>query len=399
MSDYEVHFFNDVRLSGRKTNVLTRKEMVNALANLGELDKVIVHCVVSSSNEKKELVEELEKGKISLKPVYLPGFSDRLSEKSMFGKAYKVLVLNRLLGLIYFWRIVADFGDSTNYVWGLQPTIATLLSNYISQNSFILELDDYMFGHDGLKDFIYVKAAISASKVSTVSQQTKKDLVGRNIDPNKIEVLPNTANPNDFNVDKNEEEIRAELDLPAGKILITYTGSLYDWKGVETLIEAGQHFRSEEVEILIIGGDQENINKYRKMVENRDLEETVSIIGYISRKKIPMYQNASDVLVAPNSSETEKSVFYTSPVKLKEYMVSGTPVVASELPSIQEEASKEEIFYFEPDNSTDLADKINKVRENPGLAARKSQKARENAAKYSWGDRARKLFEDLLNLD
>ena len=396
MSDYEVQFFNDVRLSGRKTNVLTRKEMVNAFAKLEDLDKVKVHCVVSSTNEKKKLVEELETDKISLEPIYLPGFSDRLSDKSIFGKAYKVLVLNRLLEAIYFWRLLKGFGGSTNYIWGLQPTIATLLSYYIVQNRFILELDDHMFGHDILKDFIYVKAASSASKVSTVSQQTKKDLVERNVDPSKVEALPNTVNPDEFSIDKKEEDIRAELDLSTEKFLVGYTGSLYDWKGVETLIEAGEHFQSEEVKILIIGGAQENIKKYREMVKDRQLEETVSVIGYISREKVPMYQNASDVLIVPNSSETEKSVSYTSPVKLREYMVSGTPIVASKLPSIQEAASEDEIFYFEPDNSKDLVAKINKVRENPRLAENKSEKARENAFEYTWKDRARKLFEDVL---
>jgi len=395
MSDYQVHFFNDVRLSGRKTNVFTRKEMIRAFANLEELDKVIVHCVVSSSKEKNQLVKELETDKISLKPVYLPGFSDRLSEKSIVGRMYKVLVLNRLLDFIYFWRLLKGFRYSTNYIWGLQPTIATILSGYVSQNSFILEFDDYMFENDVLKDFIYLKAASSALKVSTVSQQTKKDLVEKNIDPDKIEVLPNAVNPGEFSIDKKEEEIRAELAMPTEKFIVTYTGHLYDWKGVETLIEARRHFQSEEVKILIIGGNQENIEKYRKMVNDRDLEETISIIGYVSRKKIPMYQKASDVLVVPNSSETEKSVMYTSPVKLKEYMMSGTPVIASKLPSIQELSSDKEIFYFEPDNSGDLVSKINKIRENPGLAAEKSEKARK-AITYTWKDRAKKLFEDVF---
>lgn len=396
MTDKEIHFFNDTRLVGRKTNVLTRKEMVKGFADVDELEKVVVHYVAPSKSERTETMRELETDKIIPRPVYLPGFANQKVENNLVWFMYKVLVLNRLLEVIYFWRFIKEARNSISYIWGLQPSVSSVLSNYIASNPVVLELDDYMFGEDRLTDFVYLKAASSALKISTVSEQTKKDLIKRNVAPEKISVLPNAVNFEKFNLDQEKKEVRKELDISLEKFVVTYTGHLYDWKGVENLIDAVEYLESVNLEILLIGGKQEDIERYREKVKDRGLEEDISVVGYVSREKIPKYQNASDVLVAPNTSKTEKSKKYTSPVKLREYMASSTPVVASKLPSIQEVTGEEEVFYFEPDNPESLAEKINLVRENSERAAEKSEKALEKVKEYSWKDRAEKILEDVF---
>jgi glycosyltransferase involved in cell wall biosynthesis len=52
--------------------------------------------------------------------------------------------------------------------------------------------------------------------------------------------------------------------------------------------------------------------------------------------------------------------FYTSPLKLFEYMASRRPIVASNLPSLMEILEdKKNSILFEADNERDLAEKIN----------------------------------------
>lgn len=395
MEKRTLHFFNDVRLSGKKTNVLTRKEMIRAFGEIDDIDNLVVHYVAPSIAEKRETVEELETDSIEARPVYLPGFSNKLSKNSVIGRIYKILVLNRLLEFFYFLRLVKTREDSISYIWGSDPSIAVVLSRIINSNSFLLELDDYMFGKDRLTDFIYLKAASFATKVSTVSEQTRKDLIERRISSDKIEVLPNAVNFNQFNLDESKTSIRGELDMPVEKFVVTYTGHLSDWKGVKTLVEAAEHLQNKAIEFVIVGGIQEDVARYREIVEDRGLDN-VKLTGYVSREKIPLYQNSSDVLVVPNTAENEKSAKYTSPVKLREYMASNTPVIASELPSIKQAAGNKELFYFSPDDPEDLADKIIKIKKNPESATEKAENAFESVKEYSWQDRARKLVKDVF---
>lgn len=391
MTDSELHFFNDTGLVGRETNVFTRRKMIEGFSTVENLD-VVVHYVASDKDEGLFAARDCQGSKVKNKPVWLKPLNSR---NSRIRSIYRSLVLNRLLDIVYFWRFIKYARNSTSYVWGLQSSIAALVSNCLVSNTFILELDDYMFGEDRIKDSIYLKAASSAVKVSTVSEQTKKDLVNRGINPEKVEVLPNAVEFERFNLNT-QNGIRQDLGISNQDFVVTYTGHLYEWKGVKTLIEAVKHIQFENLEILIFGGNRPEIEEYRKRVEEAGLEEIVRVGGYIPRKKVPKYQNASDVLVVPNTSESEKSVKYTSPVKLREYMASGTPVVASSLPSIQETADREEIFYFEPDNPKDLADKITMVRNNPEKAAERAEKAKKKAREYSWVDRATKLLQDLV---
>jgi glycosyltransferase involved in cell wall biosynthesis len=396
MTSKEIHFFNDVRLTGRKTNVLTRREMIKGFAELDELDKVVVHYVASNQSEKAKTMRELETDKIKPRPVYLPGFANSIQETFSIQFIYKVLVLNRLLKFIYLWRFITEARYSISYVWGVKLSISAIFSKYIVSNSFILEVDDYIFGEDRLNDFIFLKAASSALKISTVSEQTKKDLIKRDVNSENVEVLPNAVNYNEFSLDRSKKEIRKQLGISSEKFVVTYTGHLYDWKGVENLLDAVKYLESSNLEILLIGGKKRDIEKYREKVRNRGLEDCVNVIGYVSRRKIPKYQNCSDVLVIPNMSKDLKSEKYTSPVKLREYMASGTPIIASSLPSIQEIVSEEEIFYFEADEPKSLAEKINFVRENSEKSSEKTEKSLQKVKGYDWRDRAEKILENVF---
>ena len=75
-------------------------------------------------------------------------------------------------------------------------------------------------------------------------------------------------------------------------------------------------------------------------------------------------------------------------MKLFEYMASGVPIVASDLPSIREILNEKNAIFVEPDNSKDLVFGITRAFEHPETLEGLAKQARLDAEKYTWDKRA-----------
>ena len=102
---------------------------------------------------------------------------------------------------------------------------------------------------------------------------------------------------------------------------------------------------------------------------------------------------SADVLVLPNSAKPKISSHYTSPLKLFQYMASGVPIIASDLPSIREILTDDTAFWFPPDDERALARQIEYVLSHPDEARSKAARAREEVKKYTWDARASAILE------
>ena len=83
---------------------------------------------------------------------------------------------------------------------------------------------------------------------------------------------------------------------------------------------------------------------------------------------------------------------YTSPLKLFEYMASGRPIVASDLPSIREILTHERnALLIAPGNPQALTAAIRRLIEDRALGERIARQALEDAREYTWDRRAARL--------
>jgi len=114
---------------------------------------------------------------------------------------------------------------------------------------------------------------------------------------------------------------------------------------------------------------------------------------------VPRYLKAADVVVLPNSRNSRQKRFSiysrydTSPIKLFEYLASGAPIVASDLPSIREIVSEEEVFFVKPDDPQELAQGIERLLTDQEFARTLSSRALERSKEYTWEKRAKKIVE------
>jgi glycosyltransferase involved in cell wall biosynthesis len=83
-------------------------------------------------------------------------------------------------------------------------------------------------------------------------------------------------------------------------------------------------------------------------------------------------------------------------MKLFEYMASGTPIVASNVPAIREILDEESAYFVEPDNPAALAGGIEKAL-NDAASFERAKRARGRAENYTWLARAKRILSGLEN--
>lgn len=229
--------------------------------------------------------------------------------------------------------------------------------------------------------------------IIVITRKLKDLFLRKGIAENKILVAPDAVDIKIFDIGCSMFEAREKLNLPKDKKIVLYAGHLYEWKGVDTLAQASKYLPNT-VEIYFVGGTE--IDKKNFEIRTSNLER-IHIIGHRPYSEIPYWLKSADVLVLPNTAKEEISKYWTSPIKLFEYMASKRPIVASDLPSIREILNESNAILVKPDDPDSLAEGIKKVLENPELAEKISAKAFQDVQQYTWQKRAEKVLNFIQN--
>lgn len=181
------------------------------------------------------------------------------------------------------------------------------------------------------------------------------------------------------------------------KKTIYYVGQLHPWKGVNVLIRAMKHV--EGAQLVIVGGitGEGGVDRYadelKKLAEKEEVRDKIFFQGFVPYEKTRDCLAKARVLVIPLPNNMQAR-YFTSPLKLFEYMASKRPIVATDLPSIQEILRDgENAILVEPDDPEALARGIKKVLNNPALARQISERAYLDVQRYSWDHRAKEILE------
>ena len=234
----------------------------------------------------------------------------------------------------------------------------------------------------------FVRRAIrKAQRLVAITQGLKDDLVRDGVAAERITVLSDGVDLAEFEHLPSRAEAREKTGLPQDAKIALYAGSfsMYSWKGVDVFLESAKLV--PEVLFIGVGGTEAEARALAG-----ELPQNVRCVGRKPHSEIPLYLRAADVLVLPNKAGDSMSEKYTSPLKLFEYMASGTPVVASDLPSIREALSEEMALLVHSNEAQALADGIRSALANPDAAGTRASRAREAAARYAWSARAARIL-------
>jgi glycosyltransferase involved in cell wall biosynthesis/ubiquinone/menaquinone biosynthesis C-methylase UbiE len=208
--------------------------------------------------------------------------------------------------------------------------------------------------------------------------------------------VPNGVDLEDFSGFFDKSETRKKLNLPNDKKIAMYVGHFFGWKGVDTAIESAK-LLSDQKDILFVfvGGDENEKKTYIEKVTQENIK-SVLFLGHVLKKEIPSYLRSADVLLLPNVATTKESIHFTSPIKMFEYMASGVPIVASDLPSIKETLNEKNACFAEQGNAKSLASGIKKILTNASFAKNISEQAKKDAEGCTWEGRAKTVLDFLF---
>lgn len=224
-----------------------------------------------------------------------------------------------------------------------------------------------------------------------LNKYIKDELIKSGISENKIIIASSGVDIKEFDIDVNKEEARKKLNLPILKKIVVYTGHLYSWKGVDTLVQTARNL--PDIIFVFVGGVEPEITEFEN--KYNDLKNII-IIPFMSRSIIPLYLKSADILVLPNSKKENISKYYTSPLKLFEYMASAKPIIASSLPSIREILDESNSVLVESDSVEALTQSIDNLISNNDLQESISKKAKQDVVKYDWYNRAKIIVEEII---
>lgn len=199
----------------------------------------------------------------------------------------------------------------------------------------------------------------------------------------RVVVAHNGADQNPY-ISTERSVLRKELELPRNKHIVLYSGHLYSWKGIDTVLDAAKHLRTnKDVEVVVIGGLPADVFRYREYALREHIPNIV-FLGHQDKSLVPKFLAAADVLLLPNSAQTEESITQTSPLKLFEYLASGRTIIASDLPSIRSVVSDREVFFVTPDDGSALAFAIEYALEREDEARSRREHSLTLSKTYTW---------------
>jgi glycosyltransferase involved in cell wall biosynthesis/ubiquinone/menaquinone biosynthesis C-methylase UbiE len=178
-----------------------------------------------------------------------------------------------------------------------------------------------------------------ASVISVVSDVLKDSLVARNVDPAKILVNPNGADPDRYAppADRDRRAVRSELGFGDDDRVVGFSGTFGGWHGIDVLKDAipAVCAREPRAKFLLIG-DGSHKPMLDQAIGDHHLLDRVRSVGRVPQDEGARLLGACDIFVSPHNSHMVDSRFFGSPTKLFEYMAMGGGIVASDLEQLGE---------------------------------------------------------------
>jgi glycosyltransferase involved in cell wall biosynthesis len=239
--------------------------------------------------------------------------------------------------------------------------------------------------------FISRIVARRARSLVVISHGLKNAYIAAGVMSTKILVASDAVDEHLFDGIPDRATARTSLALPTGRSIVLYAGHLYPRKGAYTLAQASASL--PEMLFVFVGGTKSDIAHFRNRWHG---QKNIFIVGHMPHSRVPWYLRAADLLALPNSAKDEDSARFTSPMKLFEYMASGTPILASDVPAVREVLDEDCAHFAEADSPSAFSQGIALALSHPEESLAKAMKAKERTLNFTWDVRAQAILRAIL---
>jgi glycosyltransferase involved in cell wall biosynthesis len=170
------------------------------------------------------------------------------------------------------------------------------------------------------------------------------------------------------------ERLRDTIDRDGP--LVLYVGNLMPYQGIDLLLHGFRHAadRHPTAQLVIIGGNADEIPTYRTRVADLELSQRVHFVGPRPSAHLGWFLAQATVLVSP------RTVGVNTPMKIYSYLGSGRPVLATRLPT-HTQVLDDGIAHLVDPEPTALGDGLLRLLGDEALRRRLAANARERVAR------------------
>jgi len=227
-----------------------------------------------------------------------------------------------------------------------------------------------------------------------LNENLKYKLIKKGLKEERIEVIPNGIDINEFNSLKIDEDIVREKFKLNDKVLLLFVGKIIPRKGVKVLLEAVKLIVKSghnDFVLFLVGDtslDTEFYNRMVSYVKSNGLEKFIKFMGFVSYNDLKALYYICDIFVFPSFEEGD-------PIALKEALASGKPLIGSNVGGIPMQIRDGwNGFLVEPGNEKQLAEKIMYLIDNEEERKRMGKNSKRLAEdKFDWNKIAEKYIK------
>ncbi len=226
--------------------------------------------------------------------------------------------------------------------------------------------------------------------IITVSKHNRRLLHELGAPVEKVEVIPNGYRADLFSP-SSQEGARRTLGLPSDAKVLVSIGNLETVKGHYFLLKAMANVkRHNEKALLALVGDGSQRLLLQRTARELGLDGSVLFAGRREHEEVPLWINASDLVVLPSLREG-------FPTIVPESLACGKPIVASNLPGVSEAISPQNGVLVGPGDELQLASAIVDSLDKPW----QHDQIVEGSRGYSWdalASRIMKFYEKVMEM-
>ena len=239
--------------------------------------------------------------------------------------------------------------------------------------------------------------------ITTITPDLKNILLDvYNIRNIKIGVWFSGVSINDFdNVSLNKNNF-THIDLKNRKFTLLYHGDYSPTRGIENLIIAISKLKNSiknDIRLLIIGMPKEKIKNLYKISEDEGVKEQITILSTLNYRIIAQYLKIADIGIIPLPPKN-KWWKVSAPLKTLEYLASGTPVIATNIPFHRRIFEKGNCGILLKDATPEsIARGITYLYKNQTALKKMGKNGRKIVEEfYTWDTMAKKVEDFLKNI-
>ncbi len=230
-------------------------------------------------------------------------------------------------------------------------------------------------------------SARNASLIFTISNSSKNDIIKEyKVAENKVLVTHLGIKLDDTS--KNVTDTKSKYKIDSDFIL--FVGTLQPRKNLSRLIEALSLLKNKNLKLVVVGKKGWQYEDILSAPQKFGVEGRVMFLDFVSDEDLIGLYKEAKCFILP-------SLYEGFGLPILEAMKHGCPVITSNVSSMPE-AAGDACLYVDPQNVSDISEKIDQITSDPKLSEELVKKGYEQVKKFSWEKTAKTTLSALEEL-